>query len=123
MLGLAFKGRPETDDLRGTMAKPILEAMRELWPAAVYAAYDPLVEEREFAQFGVARCLSLPDAFDDAALVVIQNNHPVFAAMPIAEFADRMRSPGVIYDYWNLFENRKLDMPSGRTYCALGAMG
>jgi hypothetical protein len=47
----------------------------------------------------------------------------VFAAMPVTELAGSMRSPGLIYDYWNLFENRKLDMPPGRTYCALGAMG
>lgn len=123
MLGLAFKGRPETNDLRGTMAKPILAAMRELWPGAVYAAYDPLVEESEFAQFRVARCSSLTDAFDDAALVVIQNNNPLFATMPVAELAARMQNPGMIYDYWNLFENGKLGMPAGRTYCALGAMG
>jgi UDP-N-acetyl-D-mannosaminuronic acid dehydrogenase len=123
MLGLAFKGRPETNDLRGTMAKPILEAMRELWPGAVYQAFDPLVEENEFHKFGVGYCSSLAEAFAEASLIVVQNNHPVFAAMPVTELAGRMRSPGMIYDYWNLFAKGKLDMPPGRTYCALGAMG
>ena len=34
LAGFAFKGRPETDDLRGTMAKPILAALRAAFPFA-----------------------------------------------------------------------------------------
>lgn len=122
LLGLSFKGRPQTNDLRGTMAKPILEAMRELWPGATYVAHDPLVEASEFANFNVGFSPSLSEAFDGATLVVVQNNNPAFAAMPVTDLAATMQNPGLIYDYWNLFDRPTLKMPEGRAYMALGAM-
>lgn len=122
ILGLAFKGNPETNDLRGTMAAHILEAARARWPHARYAAYDPIVPHEEFAQFDVEVAPTLEDAFDDASLVLIQNNHRAFAAMPIEALVARMAAPGIVYDYWNLFAARHLKLPAGRHYAGLGTL-
>jgi UDP-N-acetyl-D-mannosaminuronic acid dehydrogenase len=119
ILGLAFKGRPETNDLRGTMAKPIIEALRSRIPNAEIGAFDPVVEDIDFARLGVKAHERLEDAFDDATLVIIQNNHPVFADMNIAHLAEMARPPALIYDYWNLFEPGTVKVP-GRIYAGFG---
>src|SRR5262249_31679753 len=36
LLGLAFKGRPETGDLRGSMAAPLLKALKQRYPQAAF---------------------------------------------------------------------------------------
>ncbi|MFN3398782.1 MAG: nucleotide sugar dehydrogenase, partial [Ferrovibrio sp.] len=54
LAGLAFKGRPVTDDLRGTMARPILAALREHFPQAQFRGFDAVVSPDVIAQtFGL----------------------------------------------------------------------
>lgn len=122
ILGLAFKGRPETSDLRGTMAAHILQAARARWPLARYHAFDPVVPHDQFDRFDVAVCPTLKDAFDGAVLVLIQNNHPVFSEMDIKTLSTHMASPSLIYDYWNLFALERIVLPPGRRYGGLGSM-
>jgi len=122
ILGLAFKGNPETNDLRGTMAAHILEAARARWPHARYAAYDPIVRHEEFKQFDLEVAPTLEDAFEGASLVLIQNNHRTFATMPIEALMARMAAPGIVYDYWNMFAGRPLKLPVGRYYGGLGTL-
>jgi nucleotide sugar dehydrogenase len=123
ILGLAFKGRPATDDLRGTMARPILEALRRRFPQASYRGYDAVVPSREIAGFGIVPCDSLGAALSGASLAVICNNHPVFAALPLEQVAAGMARPGLIYDFWNNYTAEEVRLPAGIGYAALGSHG
>ena len=76
LLGLAFKGIPSTDDLRGTMAKPIFESLINYFPKASYYGYDAHVSQSNIAKFGMIPVKNLKFGFDDADLVLILNNHP-----------------------------------------------
>lgn len=122
MLGLAFKGQPETNDLRGTMAVHILSALRAIWPDAQYCAYDPVVTPDELAQFDLSVCTTLEDAFDGASLVIIQNNHKVFSQMNINALMDLMPEPGIVYDYWNAFHSSEIKTQKHVRYAGLGNM-
>ncbi|MBV8650838.1 MAG: nucleotide sugar dehydrogenase, partial [Alphaproteobacteria bacterium] len=123
LLGIAFKGRPATDDLRGTMARPILAALKEAFPAGVFRGWDAVVPAGEIARFGLAPQQSLEESLTGAHLAVIANNHPVFAAMPLAALAQRMARPALIYDFWNNFVAEELGLPAGINYMALGSHG
>ncbi len=120
ILGLAFKGVPETDDLRGTMAAHILEAARARWPNARYCAFDPIVQHDQYSQFELDVCPTLQDAFDGSTLVIIQNNHRAFNEMRLAELMTRMESTALVYDYWNLFDTATVPRQSNRHYAGLG---
>lgn len=122
ILGLAFKGQPETNDLRGTMATPILTACRTHWPLAHYTAYDPIVAHAAFNQFDVSVAQTLEEAFEGAQLVLIQNNHTVFSAMQIEALSAHMASPGLIFDYWNLYDPAELSLKQGVLYGGLGTL-
>jgi UDP-N-acetyl-D-mannosaminuronic acid dehydrogenase len=122
LAGLAFKGRPATDDLRGTMARPILAALRAAFPRAEYRAFDAVVDDETIGrEFQLEPMASLEQAFDGANLVVLANNHPCFAGMPVEQLAERMAAPGLIYDYWNNFDGPELKLPDGIRYMALGS--
>ena len=120
LLGLAFKGRPATDDLRGTMARPVFAALAEQFPEAVFRGYDAVVVRSEIEAFGLTPADSLDDALDGANIAVILNNHPVFAMMALESKAALLARPGFVYDFWNLFSNRNLNLPDGTGYVALG---
>ena len=120
LLGLAFKGRPPIDDLRGTMARPILERLRAHLPLAKYVAFDPVVSQADIAAFGVEPVVDLTDAFVDANVVIILNNHPIFESMPLESLAATMARPGLIYDCWNLFTPVDFELPENVAYVGLG---
>lgn len=122
LLGLAFKGVPATDDLRGTMALPILKALQQRFPNGRVVGYDPVACPVDAARFfGIPIVTSLDEAITQADIVVIANNHPEFRNMDLAATAQLMRRPSVIYDFWNLFDDVTETMPLGVTYLALGA--
>ena len=123
LMGIAFKGRPATDDLRGTMAKPVLARLREAFPIADFRGYDAVVSHADMRNFGIEPADTLEQAFADASVIVILNNHPVFGAMPIGDLATGMNKPGLIYDFWNCFKTVDLDLPQGVVYMALGSHG
>lgn len=123
LLGLAFKGQPPTDDLRGTMAKPVLAAMKQAFPGAAFRGWDAVVQPADIASLGLAACSSMADAMQGANVVLILNNHPEFQAMPIEALSARMASPGIIYDVWNHFTARELSLAAGVGYVGLGSRG
>lgn len=123
LLGLAFKGQPATDDLRGTMARPVLDAVRGVFPGATLRGYDAVVAEADIRTFGLTPAASLEEAFAGANLALILNNHPVFMSMPIERMAERMARPGLVYDFWNCFRAGDLHLPAGTGYIALGSRG
>ncbi len=123
LLGIAFKGQPATDDLRGTMARPVYEALKRRFPQGSYRGYDPVVSPKDVQTFGLQPCETIEAALKGAHLAVIMNNHPAFPAMPLAELAAGMARPALVYDFWNCFDARELPLAEGVTYMALGSHG
>jgi UDP-N-acetyl-D-mannosaminuronic acid dehydrogenase len=123
LLGIAFKGQPPTDDLRGTMARPAFEALKKRFPHAHFRGFDPVVAAGEIRNFGLEPAVSLEQALRGASLAIVLNNHPVFAAMPLEDLAVAMARPALVYDFWNCFKAADLHLPEGVGYMALGSHG
>lgn len=122
LCGLAFKGVPATDDLRGTMAVPILAALRDAFPDGRFVGFDPVVPEavsRDY--FGIDTVPKLEQACDGASIVVIANNHPHFQRLEMPALAKSMAKPGLIYDYWNMHNREVEGLPAGIRYLSLGS--
>ena len=123
LMGIAFKGNPPTDDLRGTMARPVLSLLREHFSSASFRGYDNFVSPEKLAEFGLDPCASIEKAMTGAHLVFIVNNSAEFSSMPIEKLANYMARPGLIYDFWNNFNARDLHLPKGIGYMSLGSHG
>lgn len=121
LLGIAFKGNPVTDDIRGTTAKPIFEALKKAFPNASFCGYDPAVEPSVLINFGLIPVMDLQTAVVQSNLVLILNNHSSFNNMPLEEWSFKMKSPAVIYDLWNNFTRRSFRLAPGVQYVALGS--
>jgi nucleotide sugar dehydrogenase len=122
LLGLAFKGRPPTDDLRGTTARLLLDELKARFPDGRFRGFDAMVEPAAIRDFGLEPC-SLAESFAGADLVVMHNNHPVFSTMPVETLAASMARPGLIYDFWNHYQQARLRLPEGILYSAVGNHG
>jgi UDP-N-acetyl-D-mannosaminuronic acid dehydrogenase len=116
LLGMAFKGRPETDDLRGSITLDVRDAIAETFAGPDFVGWDPVVRPEAIEAVGVCGKVSIEDAFDGADLVVLANNHPIWSSIELSRLAASMRRPALIYDLWNNFERRTLSLPKGVTY-------
>jgi nucleotide sugar dehydrogenase len=123
LMGIAFKGRPATDDLRGTMARPILDLLKSQFPSAIFRGFDAVVAAEKVEAFGLRPCASLQEAMNGANLALILNNHPIFGETSLEELAKILARPGLIYDFWNNSTPFDLNLPEGTGYMALGSHG
>lgn len=122
LLGLAFKGRPVTNDLRGSPATQILSILKTVYPEAEYLGYDAIVEMEDISNLGLTPAGNLEETFNQAELVLLLNNHQSFEYMDITHMASLMSSPGLIYDLWNLFDAQNLMLPDDIIYTGLGKL-
>ena len=107
LLGLAFKGVPETDDLRGSMALKVLRALQAARPEAPITLYDPVIEARDLAAVdpGCHVATSLEAALKGARLVVISNNHSSFGQKALEFYFKHAHPEAWLYDYWSHFSH------------------
>lgn len=121
--GVGFKGVPETNDLRGTMALPVFQCFRELAPDARTAIFDPAAVEDEVRDmFGdVEFSDASTSALREAEILFITNNNPAFGRMRVEEIMEAMAPEAIIYDYWNHFSRLKRD-ERGSCYFAVGTI-
>ena len=99
LLGLAFKGTPETDDVRGS---PALAAIEELDAAlgkdsVTYQLYDPIVN----TLYGRPTAASRTDAVEGAHVIAIMNDHVQFRGLAADELIAKAARPVLIVDAWH----------------------
>lgn len=119
--GMAFKGRPETDDLRGSVSLDVVAELRNGGLCSEIRAFDRVVSAGELVDlpYDVRVFEDFYDACDGADLVIIANNHPMFATIDLARAIGLMRPGGIVYDYWNNLAEQPQAVLAGR-YFAVG---
>lgn len=105
VLGLAYKGRPDTDDIRNSPSKVVIEKLKTL--GACLVGYDPVVTKNKAQELGVSG-VSLKEGFKDASCVVVMTNHPSFFELDLERLTKLMSKPAGIVDCWHAFNPLKV---------------
>ena len=114
LVGFAFKGWPETSDMRDSST---LELARHLTAAGVkIRGFDPVVDLQALRQVpGVEPC-ELAQGFEGSDAVFVMNNHPSYEDWNLHAFLERMRRPALFFDGWNLFRSDDIARVEGIGY-------
>lgn len=121
ILGLAFKGIPETDDLRGSLGVTLLKELQIIFPKGSFVFYDSLVPEFGKDSKFISKCESIIEAFNASQLVVIANNHPGFSNLDLDKLSASMQDKSIIYDLWGRYPTM-IDK-NGNLRCSWGSLG
>lgn len=119
ILGVAFKGRPATGDVRGTMVTPFLNAFCELAKVEKVIGFDPDVKNEDWKALEIHQCLSLLELFQQASVVIVMTSHETFDTIDYIQISHDTGFNGVMYDFWP--QSKKLigtDLPF--SYLAYG---
>lgn len=119
--GLAFKGRPETDDLRGSMSLHVIQELESNGNCSEIRVFDKVVS-RDVIESLSRRLIVYEDfycACDGVDLLIITNNHPFFGEIDIERVLSKLSPEGIIYDYWNNLGELPLEV-LGNRYLTVG---
>jgi UDP-N-acetyl-D-mannosaminuronic acid dehydrogenase len=114
LVGFAFKGWPETSDMRDS---PTLELEILLHNAGVeITGFDPVVKAQYLDQIEGVRSVSVEEGFKGADVVFVMNNHPSYEDWNLFSLLDTMNKPGLFLDGWSMFRVDEVDRVEGISY-------
>lgn len=118
IVGFAFKGEPQTSDLRDSTTLWFLDELKREGVTDIWG-YDPKVTHEDLAALGVKPC-SVEEGIAGADAVFVMNNHRSYAEWPVFELLESAAQPVLFYDGWQVFRAVDLRNRPGVLYAATG---
>jgi UDP-N-acetyl-D-mannosaminuronic acid dehydrogenase len=120
IFGLAFKGDPPVADMRGSTSIDLIKHIRNKLSHSIISGYDDLVDKKYFKKLKISKKLSLKNSFSGFDIIIIHNNRKSYSKINLNYYSRFMNKNGVIYDFWNNFNKKKLNLSNYVEYLALG---
>lgn len=118
LLGMAFKGRPETSDIRFSPAIDVLNILRSRGAKNLHC-YDAVVSKEEINDLG-ANFSDFREGFEGADCILLMNNHQALAELDILDYLECVNKPAMLLDSWRIFSPEKILKIDGIKYSNLG---
>lgn len=116
IIGFAFKGEPETSDVRQSTAIDLVGKISKfnnnIW------GYDPVVQKDTMSKIDIHNT-NIKNGFKNADVVIIMNNHNSYLKIDIYSLINTMKKPSYLFDGWSMFNNKSLDDIDTLTYATL----
>jgi UDP-N-acetyl-D-mannosaminuronic acid dehydrogenase len=107
--GIAFKGKPDTNDLRGSMSLKIIEQLERQLPSAKLSVYDPVCSLKDLSVLpNITVIENQLESIQNMDCLIIANNHPQLSKIDFIEIIESLNRNGFVYDYWNHFSTQQL---------------
>jgi len=117
VIGFAFKGYPETSDMRGSTTLTVINELKK-FTSNIYG-YDSVVDSKEIEKLGV-KFSTVKEGFEKADCVIIMNNHNSYRNFDIYSLLSTMNKPSLFFDSWHIFQPGDVRKIEGITYGGLG---
>jgi len=118
LVGMAFKGRPETNDLRGSASIDVAQALIEV--GCEIECYDAVVSPEELQRRGL-KAVDLIEGVKAADVVLILNNHENNVPDGFLNGIGEDRRV-LVFDGWNMLDRHEVERYANLVYSTLGYM-
>lgn len=119
IVGVAFKGEPETNDVRGASSLEVARTL--LGEKVVVQGWDAILPEEIIAENGIEPVGSLATAVRKADVVLILNNHRRNVQPGLFVQGD-LKTPKLVFDGWNQLDPEEIERVPGLVYATMGYM-
>lgn len=117
LIGLSFKGVPETSDIRESIATKLVNALPK---ASNIRVKDFVVDKEQIAALGCQPVEDFMSGFNGADVALVMNNHPLNGRFNMVEAFKLMGRPFMVFDGWNMFNQQQIESFPGAYYATLG---
>ena len=115
IIGVAFKGIPETADIRGSVAIDVLNKLNGCVNNVF--GWDAVIDSKNLKEIGFNILDDLDSIVDCVDVVLILNNHPNNACSSIYIPPKNNR---LVFDGWNQIDRSEIEKTVGMTYATMG---
>ena len=103
IIGFAFKGDPETADIRGsTTIDFLMELKKKVSKRKIIFGYDPIVKSEEIESLD-DKFVDFSEGFNEADVILFMNNHKSYK-LDITDLLQSASKDCIFFDGWHLFE-------------------
>jgi nucleotide sugar dehydrogenase len=117
IIGIAFKGLPETNDIRGSVAINLHAAIKNRVNKVL--AWDAVIKPKELKKLGFDAIEDLGLAIENADAVLMLNNHPDNISSDLYKSSKKGR---LLFDGWNQLDASEVEKIPGLIYSTMGYM-
>lgn len=117
LIGLAFKGMPETSDTRESTAVKLIELLPLRNNVRIK---DFVVPKSAIAGTGCQVVEEITDGFAGSDIVLVMNNHYLNTKFNLIEAISLMNKPLLFFDGWNMFNSSEIERVPGAYYATMG---
>jgi len=115
VIGVAFKGVPETTDVRGSVAVDLLHILQKKVLRVI--GWDTIISNNELKNIGFDVKDNLADSVDSSHAILILNNHVKNVNSEIFNTPEKDR---MIFDGWKQFDKDEVEKIKGLHYATMG---
>jgi len=117
IIGVAFKGVPETNDVRGSVSIDVFKELKH-YTDEIYA-WDAVVSKSKIKKIGFKTFDNLDNAIKKSNVILILNNHPENIRSCIYIEPKKTK---LIFDGWNQMNKEEVEKIDGMLYATMGYM-
>lgn len=119
VLGMAFKGVPETNDLRGSPTIALMDSLSEVITNVEIYCWDPVIPSSELLSYGYKSSSTLDEVLEEACAIILVNNHPELDNLDLVQLSDSSSHPTLVYDFWGR-QDHNLSLAKNNNYHSWG---
>lgn len=119
IVGVGFKGIPETSDIRESMAIKLLNLLPNKDNICIK---DFVVQRSEIEALGVTYIEEYKEGFKDRDAVIFMNNHYLNNKFDTYEYFSLIKRGGFVFDGWDLFRSDEVERINEIYYATMGYM-
>jgi UDP-N-acetyl-D-mannosaminuronic acid dehydrogenase len=105
--GFAFKGVPETNDMRESPTLDLVDEIAEF--GAQISGYDPAINADLIASTGADPVETLNEGLTNCDVCVFMTNHREFTAVTTKKLAQWIKPGTLVVDGWGMFDRQALE--------------
>jgi len=120
IIGFAFKGNPETADLRGSTTIDFLNELKFKTPnSQSIFGYDPVIKSNKIDDLNI-QYSSYAEGFKDADVILFMNNHLSYKSLDIENLLKTASKDCIFFDAWHLFAPSSISSINKINYQGVG---
>lgn len=118
IIGVAFKGIPETTDVRGSIALELISNLKQIGMRNLYV-WDAIISRVKLEELGLNVLLDISTEIDEIDVILVLNNHEKNILPEVYRSSKRGR---LLFDGWGQFRADQIEKVEGLKYSTMGYM-
>jgi nucleotide sugar dehydrogenase len=119
LMGIAFKGSPKTNDIRGTVAKLVIRQIKKIFIKTKIYGFDSAVSMNDIKSLNISPVKNFNSILNKINLIIILNNNPNFKEISLNKFYN-CKNLFMIYDFWSNISEYSQEFRKNKYYISLG---